>query len=164
MQETWDSGSIPGLGRSPGGGHGNPLQYYCLENPRDRGHWRATVHRISKSETWLEWLSTAQHGYFIFALCSLSYSISSSSGPQSIRICHLLSLLVGIIHWLLDHSLSFAEDLFSILLSSFPPLFWHHSWGIQYSYAQTIWQLGLWSPWLPCIQSSASPGLYLSHC
>ena len=36
-----DLGSIPGLGRSPGGGHGNPLQYSCLENPMDRGAWRA---------------------------------------------------------------------------------------------------------------------------
>ena len=40
-----DAGSIPGLGRSPGGGHGNPLQYSCLENPMDRGACRATVHR-----------------------------------------------------------------------------------------------------------------------
>ena len=42
---------IPGLGRSPGGGHGNPLQYACLENPMDRGVWRATVHRVTKSQT-----------------------------------------------------------------------------------------------------------------
>ena len=40
-----DAGWIPGLGRSPGGGPGNPLQYSCLENPMDRGAWRATVHR-----------------------------------------------------------------------------------------------------------------------
>ena len=39
-----DVGLIPGLGRFPGGGHGNPLQYACLENPMDRGAWRATVH------------------------------------------------------------------------------------------------------------------------
>ena len=39
-----DVGSIPGLGRSPGGGHGNPLQYSCLENPVDRGAWWVTVH------------------------------------------------------------------------------------------------------------------------
>ena len=43
--------SIPGLGRSPGEGHSNPLQYSCLENPmdRDRGAWRATIYRVSKS-------------------------------------------------------------------------------------------------------------------
>ena len=42
-------GSIPGLGRSPGGGNGNPLQYSCLENSRDRGAWQATVHGVAKS-------------------------------------------------------------------------------------------------------------------
>ena len=43
--------SVPGLGRSPGGGHGNPLQYSCLENPMDREAWRATAHGIAKSRT-----------------------------------------------------------------------------------------------------------------
>ena len=43
-----DAGLIPGLGRSPGGGHGNPLQYSCLENPRDRGAWRTMVHRVTE--------------------------------------------------------------------------------------------------------------------
>ena len=42
-----DTGSIPGLGRSPGGGHGNPLQYSCLENPIDRGAWQVMVHQFS---------------------------------------------------------------------------------------------------------------------
>ena len=46
-----DPGSIPGLGRSPGEGDGNPLQYYCLENPMDRGAWQATVHGVTKSWT-----------------------------------------------------------------------------------------------------------------
>ena len=46
-----DLGSIPGLGRSPGGGHGNPLQYSCLENPMDREAWQATAHRVAKSQT-----------------------------------------------------------------------------------------------------------------
>ena len=46
-----DLGSILGLGRSPGGQHGNPLQYSCLENPLDRGAWRATVHGVAKSRT-----------------------------------------------------------------------------------------------------------------
>ena len=43
--------SISGLGRSPGGGHGNPLQYSCLENPMDRGAWWATVHGVAKSQS-----------------------------------------------------------------------------------------------------------------
>ena len=46
-----DLGLIPGLGRSPGGGHGNPRQYYCLENPMDRGAWEARVHGVAKSWT-----------------------------------------------------------------------------------------------------------------
>ena len=46
-----DPGSIPGLGRSPGEGNGNPLQYSCLENPMDGGAWWATVHGITKSRT-----------------------------------------------------------------------------------------------------------------
>ena len=46
-----DVGLIPGSGRSPGGGHGNPLQYSCLENPMDREAWWATVHRVTKSWT-----------------------------------------------------------------------------------------------------------------
>ena len=44
---------IPGLGKSPGGGNGNPIQYSCLENPLARGAWWATVHRVSESWTWL---------------------------------------------------------------------------------------------------------------
>ena len=50
--------SIPGSGRSPGGGHGNPLQYSCLENPMDRGAWQAAVHGVTKSQTRLKRLST----------------------------------------------------------------------------------------------------------
>ena len=46
-----DLGSIPGLGRSPGEGNGNPLQYYCLENSMDRGAWWATVHDLTKRQT-----------------------------------------------------------------------------------------------------------------
>ena len=46
-----DQGSIPGLGRSPGEGNGNPLQYSCLENGTDREAWRGTVHRVTKSQT-----------------------------------------------------------------------------------------------------------------
>ena len=46
-----DLGSIPGSGRPPGGGHGNPLQYSCLENPTDRGAWWATVHGVTESQT-----------------------------------------------------------------------------------------------------------------
>ena len=46
-----DAGSIPGLGRSLGGGNGNPLQYSCLENLMDRGAWQTTVHGVAKNQT-----------------------------------------------------------------------------------------------------------------
>ena len=46
-----DISSIPGLERSPGEGHGNPLQYSCLENPMDRGAWQATLNGVTKSQT-----------------------------------------------------------------------------------------------------------------
>ena len=49
--DTRDVGSIPGSGRSPGAGNGNPLQYSCLENSKDRGAWWATVHGVAKSQT-----------------------------------------------------------------------------------------------------------------
>ena len=55
--DTGGEDSIPGLGRSPGGGHGNPLHYSCLENPIARGAWRAIVHRVIKSQTQLKQLS-----------------------------------------------------------------------------------------------------------
>ena len=45
-----DAGSIPGWERSPGGGHGNALQYSCLETLMDRGAWQATAHRVAKSQ------------------------------------------------------------------------------------------------------------------
>ena len=59
MQQTV---SIPGSGRSPGEGKGNPLQHPCLGNPMDRGAWRATVHRVAKSQTGLKQLSTHECG------------------------------------------------------------------------------------------------------
>ena len=46
-----DAGSIPGLGRTPGGGNGKPLQCSCLENPMDRGTWKVTVHGVAESDT-----------------------------------------------------------------------------------------------------------------
>ena len=64
-----DLGSIPGSGRSPGEGNGNPLQYSCLENPMDGGAWRATVHGVAKSWTRLSDFT------FTFTFCYLQFSI-----------------------------------------------------------------------------------------
>ena len=51
MQETPETSSVPGLGRSPGLGNGNPLQYFCQENSMDRGAWWTTVHEVARSQT-----------------------------------------------------------------------------------------------------------------
>ena len=66
MQETRDADSISGLGRSPGEGNGNPLQYSCLENFMDRGPWWAAVCRVAKSRTQLKWLSTHANWFKYF--------------------------------------------------------------------------------------------------
>ena len=58
-----DAGLIPGLGRSPGWGHGYPFQYSCLENPMDRGAWQSMVHRVAKSQTWVKQLNMHTCGY-----------------------------------------------------------------------------------------------------
>ena len=50
-RDVRDDGLMPGSGQSPGGGHDNPLQYSCLENPMDREAWWATVHRVMQSQT-----------------------------------------------------------------------------------------------------------------
>ena len=52
-----DMGSISGSGRCPRGEHSNLLQYSCLENPIDRGTWKAVVHRVTQSQTWMKWLN-----------------------------------------------------------------------------------------------------------
>ena len=62
--DTGDVGSTPWSGRSPGGGHGNPLQCSCLKNPMDRGAFWATVHGVTKSQTQLKWLSMHAHTSF----------------------------------------------------------------------------------------------------
>ena len=76
--EAGDYGSIPGLGRSPGRGHGNPLQYSCVENPMDRGAWWATVHGVVKIRTQLsDWADThfyqqSFHGSLgVFVACTI---------------------------------------------------------------------------------------------
>ena len=58
-----ETGLIPVSGRSPGEGHSNLLQDSCLKNPMDRGAWRDTAHRVSKSWTWMNSLSTASHSH-----------------------------------------------------------------------------------------------------
>ena len=71
-----DSGLISGSGRSPGGRNGSPLQYSYLENPRDRGAWRATVHGVASSQTWL---STDTPSYYRVTGRNIKYIVPSES-------------------------------------------------------------------------------------
>ena len=89
-----DGGSIPGLGRAPGEGNGYPLQYSWLENPMDRGAWKATVHRVIKSQTWLERLAaTMKVSQSCLTLCSpMDYTVHGIL--QNTRVGSL-SLLQG---------------------------------------------------------------------
>ena len=67
-----DTGLTPGSGRSPGGGHGNPLQYSCLENPMDRGAWWATVHEVTKSQIQLSNWACSQAMLACMCSCSVA--------------------------------------------------------------------------------------------
>ena len=73
-----DPSSIPGLGRSPGEGNGNPLQYSCLENPMDGGAWYATVRVVAKSQTRLtDFTFTCYVQNLVFFLCTLKLRLKS---------------------------------------------------------------------------------------
>ena len=81
-----DLGSIYGPGRYPGGGHGNPLQYSCLENPTDRRAWLATVHGVAKSWIQLKQLSRAMvfhSGSNSFAYLFIQQKLSVYHGPPT---------------------------------------------------------------------------------
>ena len=90
-----DRGSIPGSGRSPGQGNGNPLQYYCLENPMDRGAWWATVHGVAKSRTWLSDFTFA-FTFFLRRLTLCCYSCWPSTIPEGVQGGGRRSVLQGI--------------------------------------------------------------------
>ena len=66
-RQAWrDSSLNPGSGRAPGGGHGDPLQYPCLENPMDKEAWRATVHGVAKGRTQLKWEHTHARSWHFY--------------------------------------------------------------------------------------------------
>ena len=90
-----DSGLILGSGRSPGGGNANPLQYTCLENPMDRGAWRATVHGVAKGWTGLKRLS-------MHICMSLSHQTEKAMAPPPVLLpgkSHGQRSLVGCSPW-----------------------------------------------------------------
>ena len=85
--DTRDPGSIPGSGRSPGGGNGNPLQYSCLKNPMDRGAWRATVHSVTKSQTWQSsWAHTQHTGPCLSLVSTTLWSLTLTTDQAKLKI------------------------------------------------------------------------------
>ena len=81
-------GLIPGLGGSRGGGHGNPLQYSSLENPKDRKAWQATVHGITKSWTWRKWLRRQAEIYFSLVMIAMGW-VAISSNCFRTHVCSM---------------------------------------------------------------------------
>ena len=90
MQEMQEIvGSIPGSGRSPGGGNGNLLSYSCLKSPMDRGTWRVIVHGVTKSQTQLKQLITHAHktASIIYFFTSESVLFTIKNHLKQIMIC-----------------------------------------------------------------------------
>ena len=98
-----DPGLIPGLGRSPGKGNGNPLQCSCLENPMNRGAWRATVHSVAKSWTPLKRLS--MHARKVLVLIKWKGNLADT------------------VSWIIQHLFSTPDSLACI---------WNRAWKTKY--------------------------------
>ena len=88
--------SIPGLGKFPGGGHGNPFQHCCLENPMDRGPWRATVHGVTKSRTRLKHLPAAA-GAIENSPDNILFHIQNGKHPKAYHMVLHISLYCNFI-------------------------------------------------------------------
>ena len=88
-----DTGLIPGSGRSPGGVHGNLLQYSCLGNPMNREAWLDTVYAVAKSQTWLKWLST--HARMNLRKYLKTKHISNSVCPFPVGEMRSMALTLG---------------------------------------------------------------------
>ena len=122
-----DMGLIPGSGRFSGGGHGNPLHYSCLESPLDRGAWRATVHGVTKSRTWLKWLRThtvIQYEFILIISAETFFPIrlhSEVPGRHEFwgTVFNLL-LSLAIYYWRIEK----AEDLSFQLLNKYKNKDW----------------------------------------
>ena len=114
-----DTVSIPGWGRYSGGGHGNPLQYSCLENPMDRGAWLAVIHRLAKSQTGVKWLRRMHMP--IPASCSIVEI--NSTGQGSVSVCPLMHLT----H--LELCLAYDRDLTHKCWMNMGGFFIWTSWG-----------------------------------
>ena len=112
-----DMHSIPGSGRFPRGGHSNLLQYSCLENPMDREAWWATVQKVSKSWTWLKWLTLQAEVSFeeLFERSCLSYLVRTCQNELECNITERKSCVTDA-SWSLDWKL--GAGVFSFYLKT----------------------------------------------
>ena len=112
-----DPSSVPRSGRSPGEGHGNPLQYFCLGNPMNRGAWSAMVHGIKKSHTW--WATNTQND-----LSPTDFKRNNITGHWSwctyiiqIVICTIEELAARVVHYTTVHSwATLVTEIWNVLL------------------------------------------------
>ena len=106
-EDAGDAGSIPGLGRSPGGGHGNPLQCSCLENPMDRETWWATVHGVAKNRTRLKRHTHIQESAAPLFLIQQQLREGRKPLEKEERSFHCLftGLWISALNWLSEHPL-----------------------------------------------------------
>ena len=151
-RDETDAGLILGSGRSPGGGNGNPLQDSCLENPMDRGAWRATVHGVTKSQTWLSswghvcklaWcfphLSACNISESLFQVCVHGVIFSfKSGGLYSFFLTHGCVIRIGIPT--LGHALAFCHLSLSIFYdTSLLASVWYNIADVE---SRFVWFLG----------------------
>ena len=124
-QCRWHRSSSPGLGRSPGGGHGNPLQCSCLENPMDRGGWGTTVHGIEKSLTWLKQLKHA----CTHKPCDLDQNSRNKPKEFKLKNVHILNVhdhSMNLYHWGLKQQgqINYHMNLSKLLRSNSKYISW----------------------------------------
>ena len=146
-----DVDSVSGSGGSPGGGHSNPLQYSCLENPMDRGAWQAVVHRVIKSWTQLKWLHT--HTYTHTHIHSHTHTHTQShiallTGTKK-KLRFMFQLLFFLLPYLFLHTLGLTKVPPAPLLPRIHWIIYPKSY-LPLQMLWTCWLDGtqlLWSPW-----------------
>ena len=123
---AWDPGLIPGSGRTPWRRAWQPLQYSCLENPMDRGAWRATVHRVTKSQTWLKQLSM-QHA----CMPQRGSSIRNRGQCWGGFVCNKCA-------WVTSQTdiikLPLRSDFILKAMGSYPSPWWSKRWGSEHDH------------------------------
>ena len=132
-RDVRDVGSIPGSGRSPGGGLGNPPQYSCLGNPTDRGAWQVTVHRLVNRQKQPKVLSTHAHLYIniyiLYILFQILFHYKLLQGIKYNFLCYTIGSCLSVLHIVICICYSQAPNL--SLLLPFP--FGNHKFSMSLS-------------------------------